>query len=274
MTYQMVVLDLDGTVVNESGLVSQRTRSAVRAARNAGVLVVVATGRRLYHALPVLRQLGVDGPSVFCNGAVAVDLTTWRTLLYSPMRAAGTAAAAHWLRAGLAPLVCRHSLKGPDLLYQTPSPIRPAWLSLDDTSGHLARVDALPTESDGALKLMALDHLDVLRAVAISSGLPGRMMLTECADGTGLLEMWREDVSKATAVRELAERAGIGRRDIIAFGDNSNDVELLAYAGMGVAVGNATPEAKAAARAVCGPCAEDGVAEVLESVVRSLRAAI
>lgn len=271
MSYKLVVLDLDGTALRSDGQVSPRTRTAVRAARNAGLLVIAATGRRLRHALPATHSLGLDCPGIFCNGALAVDLSNWRVLLYAPLRSVGSALVRRWQEAGLSPLVCRHSLHGPDLLYHTPSPVTPGWLLLDEGNGRLGWEADLAAAADGAVKLMAVDRLEWLRSEAAVSGLPVQSMLSTEADGSALLEVWREDISKATAVRELAQRAGIRRQEIVAFGDGYNDVELLAYAGLGVAMDNAVPEARAAARIVCGSNDTDGVAVMLESLVCSTR---
>lgn len=274
MSFKMVVLDLDGTVINSSGRISPRTRAAVRAARAAGLLVVVATGRRLRAALPYLHDLSVEGPTILCNGALAVDLSTWHTLIFNPLGAAGTAAVARWLRSGLAPLVCRHTLQGPDLLYQTPVAVATDWLAEHERAGHLGYTEDLRTAAAGALKLILPAREHTLRAVAAAGGLPGQMMTTIAPDGTGILELWREDVSKASALELIAGRTGIQRQEIVAFGDNINDVELLAYAGLGIAMGNAVPAARAAAREVCGTCDEDGVAATLEALIRPLRAVV
>lgn len=272
MGYKLVVLDLDGTVVKSDGSISPRTRAAVRAARAAGMLVLAATGRRLRVALPAVRELGLEGPGIFCNGALTVDLTNWRTLACQPLGAAGIAAAARWQRAGLAPLACQHVLRGPDLLYQVPVDRPPEWLQAAELAGELGYTDDVRASAAAAMKLMTIGRPAVLQAMADDGGLPGQVMLTEERDGSALLELWREGVNKAAALRTLAAAAGIDRREIVAFGDNTNDVEMLAYAGLGVAMGNAVPAARAAAQEICAPCAEDGVAAVLEALVRPLRA--
>ena len=65
MSYKLVVLDLDGTALRSDGQVSPRTRTAVRAARNAGLLVIAGAGRRLRHALPATHSLGLECPGFF-----------------------------------------------------------------------------------------------------------------------------------------------------------------------------------------------------------------
>lgn len=274
MGYKMVVLDLDGTVINSSGRISPRTRAAVRTAQEAGLLVLVATGRRLRSALPYVRELALEGPAVFCNGAATVDLATWRTLGCSPMGQAGSDAVAGLLGLGFSPLICRHDLKGPDMLVHAALQSPPAWLQDDASKGHLGYTDHPVAAGAEALKLMvALPQSAAQEAVAFG-GLPVQTMVSAGEGDHALLEVWHRAVSKAAAIHQLAGLAGINRRDIVAFGDNVNDVELLSYAGLGVAMGNAVPEALAAARVVTASCDEDGVASVLESLVEPMRVAI
>ncbi len=259
----MLVLDLDGTVVQQQGQVGRRTLAAVHAAQNAGLLLVVATGRRLRNALPYLRLLGADGPNIFCNGAVTVDLGSWRTMAYEPLGASGTETAAEWLSLGLNPLVCSYTLRGADVACAAPVTTGPEWLMRGVRYGEIAPVEDVAAIAGAGLKLMAVVPQPDLPA-ALSALAPGHCMTTVDEGGVTLLEFWRNDVSKAAAVHRLARAAGISRAEIIAFGDNTNDVELLEYAGLGVAMGNAVPEAVRAASFVTGGCADDGVADVLE----------
>ena len=80
----------------------------------------------------------------------------------------------------------------------------------------------------------------------------------------GLIEVVPLGISKATGVDELARPLGITAEDVVAFGDMPNDVPMLGWAGLGVAMGNAHPDAVAAADEVTAPNADDGVARVLE----------
>ena len=80
----------------------------------------------------------------------------------------------------------------------------------------------------------------------------------------GLIEVVPLGISKATGVEELARPLGITAEGVVAFGDMPNDVPMLAWAGLGVAMGNAHPDAVAAANEVTAPNTEDGVARVLE----------
>lgn len=271
MSRKMVVLDLDGTVINSQGRVSARTREAVQAARDAGHLVLVATGRRLRSALPFVRQLGIEGPSIFLNGALTVDLSTWRTLNLETLGETGAAAAADLMELGYAPLANRHALKGPDILYnQMPRRI-PAWLQNEGGRGTLGYVDDILQAAAVSLKLVTVAPEEELAHLTEAFNGPARAMATPYGNGDGELEIWRPDVSKATAVQRLSAQTGIDRRDVVAFGDHMNDLELLSWAGMGVAMGNAVPEALAAARLVTATCDEDGVAATLESLVSPLR---
>ncbi len=85
--------------------------------------------------------------------------------------------------------------------------------------------------------------------------------------GASFLEVGPAGVTKATGLERLCRRRGIEASDVVAFGDNINDVEMLAWAGLGVAMGNAAPEAKAAAHRVTASNDEDGIAQVIEQLL-------
>jgi len=104
---------------------------------------------------------------------------------------------------------------------------------------------------------MAADLVKHLEAEQISGDLT-------YSTNNGLLEVMPAGISKASGVAELAAMDGLGAGDVIAFGDMPNDIPMLAWAGHGVAMGNADPAAIAAADEVTAPNTEDGLARVLE----------
>ena len=84
--------------------------------------------------------------------------------------------------------------------------------------------------------------------------------------GEGTFELYPTAISKATGIQVVLDRLGLGREDAYAFGDGTNDLEMIAYCGCGVAMGNADDEVKAAANLVCPPVWEDGLAQVLRQL--------
>ena len=82
---KLVALDMDGTLLNKSGVLTERTKAAVRAAREQGIYVTVATGRMYPSALPIILELGIDAPCVFYNGAVIKNPITHEVLYEKPI---------------------------------------------------------------------------------------------------------------------------------------------------------------------------------------------
>jgi Cof subfamily protein (haloacid dehalogenase superfamily) len=135
-----------------------------------------------------------------------------------------------------------------------------AWLNPDNTEVSLEDVLSAP-----AVKLLIRKadarSSDMAAALAPHVGLQGDLTYST---NNGLIEVVPLGISKATGVDEVAAPLGIAAGDVVAFGDMPNDIPMLLWAGLGVAMGNAHPEAKAAADEVTTPNSDDGLARVLE----------
>jgi hydroxymethylpyrimidine pyrophosphatase-like HAD family hydrolase len=135
-----------------------------------------------------------------------------------------------------------------------------AWLNPDNTEVSIEDVLSAP-----AVKLLirkaGARSADMAAALAPHVGIEGDLTYST---NNGLIEVVPIGVSKATGVDQVARPLGITAEDVIAFGDMPNDIPMLLWAGLGVAMGNAHPEAKAAADEVTAPNSDDGLARVLE----------
>jgi hypothetical protein len=135
-----------------------------------------------------------------------------------------------------------------------------AWLNPDDTEVSLEDLLSAP-----AVKLLIRKtgsaSADMAAALARHVGIEGDITYST---NDGLIEVVPLGISKATGIDEIARPLGITAEDVVAFGDMPNDVPMLRWAGHGVAMGNAHPEALAAANEVTAPNTDDGLARVLE----------
>ena len=102
-------------------------------------------------------------------------------------------------------------------------------------------------------------------AIFIEQNMTGNMYLKVARDGLGMV--MHKDATKSKALAELARIWGVAQSEIIAFGDDLNDIDMLSYEGIGVAMGNALDEVKAVADCICDDCDYDGVAKWLEEKV-------
>ncbi|MBK7722079.1 MAG: HAD family hydrolase [Austwickia sp.] len=258
---RLVALDIDGTTVHHDGTLTTRTREAVAATAAAGHHVVIATGRSVLGALPVLADLGLQrGYAVCSNGAVTIALDpripdgyrVLRTETFDPgpvlhrLRAAwpGAQIAVEVLGRGFD--VC--SDFGPGEL-EGEIRIVDSWEEL--ASRPATRVTfRSPTGT-------AQDFVEMAQRL----GLHG---VNYAVGFTAWMDIAAEGVSKASALERVRSRLGIAKRRTLAVGDQRNDLEMLSWAACGVAMGNAPDEVKAVSDLVTGHVQQDGLATVLE----------
>ncbi len=254
MSSRLLALDIDGTLVDASEHIRGPVVAAVRRARDADVHVVLSTGRSLFGISRVLDLLGLkQGHCVASNGAV--------TFVYHPVEVTS----AETFDAGPAVRTVLEAV--PDALvavevvgrgYRTNRPF-PAgeitgemWIqSVDDlVSGPVTRVIIRDPSSS------AESFLDL----AAGLGLHG---INYFVGYTAWLDLAPKGVSKASALAIVAAELGVEVGDVLAIGDGRNDLEMLSWAGHGVAMGQAPDEVKAVADSVTGSWDDDGAADAI-----------
>ncbi|OBS00349.1 HAD family hydrolase [Mycobacterium gordonae] len=262
----LIGCDVDGTLLNDEEALSPRTRAAVHAAVAGGAHFVLATGRPPRWIRPVVEALGFAPMAVCANGAVIYDPEHDKVLSAQTLSVDTLAVLADIARqvipgAGLA--VERIGERAHDTA--TPQFISSpgyehAWLNPDNTEVSFDDLLSAPAIKLLIRKAGALSA-DMAAALAGHIGDEGDVTYST---NNGLLEILPRGISKASGLREVAEPLGIAESQVVAFGDMPNDVPMLLQAGLGVAIGNAHPEAVAAADEVTAPNSADGVAQVLE----------
>jgi Cof subfamily protein (haloacid dehalogenase superfamily) len=272
--YRLLSLDIDGTTLNSKGEITPRVRAAIARAQHAGMIVTLATGRSLRAALPVAEQLAISGPLILSNGALVLSPLTGDSFLHLPLDRTVAVRAARTLHE-LGLMVCANpsELSGPDLFHDR-APAAPEQAQVlrrepeyvrqvPDMAGFLTR--------NQVLKVMTVDRTAPVQMAAerLRQTLAGdfSVLVADEAPGYKLLEVAPAGVSKATGLQRLADLYGIDPGEIIAFGDNFNDLEMLRFAGMGVAMGNAPDAVKRTARMVTATNDEDGIAVFLEQQI-------
>lgn len=262
----LVASDVDGTLLGADERVSPRTRAAVAALHAAGVPFVLVTGRPPRWVPPVVDQLDHAPLAVCANGAVLYDTATDTVLsahlLEVPLLAEvagialdalpGAGLAAERVGSGSTDEATPTFVAGTGYVH--------AWLNPDHTQVGDHLVLAEP-----AVKLL-VRHTGMTSsamAAVLAPLLEGAVDLTFSTEA-GLVEMSAPGVTKASGLAEVARTLGIAAADVVAFGDMPNDVSMLGWAGLGVAMANAHPDALAVADEVTAHHERDGVAEVLE----------
>jgi HAD superfamily hydrolase (TIGR01484 family) len=247
---RLVALDVDGTVVDRDSVLPDPVRRAIRAAVDSGTTVVLATGRAWHSTEELVGLLGLPpGPTVCSNGAVIVrfpPLEIIKAVTFDPAEvirqvqyfAPGTLIAVEEIGRGFR--LNQHFPEG-DLTGE---------MIVEDVEQLSARpvtrvILRDPTRSDADFQALA-QHL-------------GLHEVTYFVGWSAWLDIAPEGVNKATALAEVCADLGVGSADVLAFGDGRNDIEMLRWAGRGVALGDAPAEVKDAADDVAPLFAEGGV---------------
>jgi len=268
---RLFATDLDGTLLRRDGTVSDRTRAALQAANDAGLVIAFVTGRPPRWLDAVVAETGHFGVAVGANGAVLYDLATEKILSAHVLAIDTVRVLTGELRATF-PAV-QFAFEYVDGFAAEPGYIHD-WEINPPTDRH-GRSVAPPVLGDlasialrPAVKLLAKDRDadadEFLRSA--ESLLAGRGSVTH-SSSFGLLEIAAPGVTKATGLAELAGRHGISADEVVAIGDMPNDVPMLLWAGTSYAVANAHPAAKDAADAIVGDNEDDAVAIVIESLL-------
>ncbi|MGC4900435.1 HAD family hydrolase [Micromonospora echinospora] len=257
---RLVATDLDGTIVGADRRTSGRTRRALSAVLAADAAVVLASGRTPRKMRGLAALTGVDGVAIGANGAVLYDLRTDRIVSLRLMEPPTLREVAARLAATL-PGVAFGVEYGEEFGHE------PHYRHARNRPDRSCRVAGYARLTDRpAVKLVAqlpvpVSDRQVAQALAVVGGLASLAY-----SSPGALEVAPAGVTKASALAELCAGWRVDARDVVAFGDMPNDIAMLAWAGLGVAVGNADPAVRAVADRVTGSVGEDGVAVVLEEL--------
>ena len=250
----MLVTDLDGTLLRDDKTISEKSIAALRRCREAGIRIVYATGRgdTMRGALKLPEDL-FDG-RVINNGAVAESFDdASAAVVYNSLIPYMT----------VRPFLAECSRRGLEAatqlkqMHYTNFNLPDEWM----LSESFKIVDFSKHDQDTE-KIYVVD-CDAEIAKSLGQYLTDEVYLYLSRDGFAMV-MHRE-ATKSKAVVALAEYWGIEQSEIVAFGDDMNDIDLLEYAGIGVAMGNALDEVKAAADCVCLSNEEDGIAKWIEA---------
>jgi len=262
----LIASDVDGTLLDPEERITARTRQAVTAAVEAGVHFVLATGRPPRWIPPVVEALGFAPMAVCANGAVVYDAANDRvvsaqTLSVEQLAELAEIATRVLPGAGLAAeRVGRSAHDSATPQFVSAPGYEHAWLNPDHTE--VSHGDLL---SSPAVKLLVrkvgTSSAEIARILTKHVGVLGDITYST---NDGLVEISPIGITKAVGVEQVARHLDIVAGDIVAFGYMPNDVPLLRWAGLGVAMGNAHPEAISAANEVTAPNSDDGLARVLE----------
>ncbi|WP_028464056.1 HAD family hydrolase [Nesterenkonia alba] len=261
----MLCLDVDGTIVNHDGYMSEAVQSAARAVVADGHTVVIATGRSLPATLPVIETFGIThGYAVCSNGGVTLRIDTSTEDGYE--------------------VIQRRVFDPSEALEALSERMPTARFAIETAAGHFLATERFEDQSFGLaaepVSFKELKQAEAVRLVMNSEdataqdfaravediGLHG---VTYAVGWSAWLDVAAAGVTKASSLEALRKELNVPMEATVAVGDGRNDIEMLQWAHRGVAMGQAVEEVKAAADEITATVADDGLVDILYSVLES-----
>ena len=247
--YKLIAIDMDGTLLKNDKTVSDRTKKTLKEAREKGVNVVIATGRPIDGVSRYLEELDMLGENDYVlsyNGGLVLKTKSRE-------------------------IISKIALTGADLYgLITPKNSKYTEVEANINNIKIGINDYSKIEDDHSIiKVMMIDEPEVLQKAV--DNLPKEVYekYTVVRSTPYFLEFLNKEVNKGTGVKLLADHLGVKQEEVMTFGDAENDLDMIVYAGMGVAMANGFEEVKEAANYITDSNEEDGVAKAIEKFVLS-----
>ncbi len=260
--YKLIVLDCDGTLLNSKKEISERTSAILQVLISKGVKVMIASARPFYRLKPLLKSLGTDTCDQYTisfNGGLITNNTGTETVFsgrFSVQQIREVVSIGESFGTNMF-LYARDAIfsnvndekyrkKNPDVSFNV---VNFSEFDFDNIEIYKVAYVNAPEET---LKLRAKLPSEMLMNYEISSSVPQ------------FVEIVPKGITKAGALKFVEQRLGVNSQDIIAFGDQDNDIAMIDYVGCGIAMGNSTETLKRRATFITTSNDEDGVAVALE----------
>jgi Cof subfamily protein (haloacid dehalogenase superfamily) len=256
---RLVATDLDGTLLDSSGAVSERTRTVLDRLDAAGVPLVVVTARPLRWMTELWPVVGRHGIGIVSNGAIVYDVAEGRVHELEGIEVEAGLALVAAIRAALPEAVFAFELES-GFAYE-PAYDEQHHIPEGSPSGTVEEV-LTATAVKVLVKAPGTDPVELREKVAEAVG----DAATPTWSTQGLVEISAAGVTKAAALARVCDRLGIAATEVVAFGDMPNDLALLEWAGTSYAVANADPSVLAVVDHVTASNDDDGVAEALAGI--------
>lgn len=268
--YKLIALDMDGTLLTSDKIITENTKNAIKAAENKGIKIVLASGRPLKGLTRYLEELDLFSGNDYVlsyNGGLVQNTRTEQIVskislsgadlkrIYEVSKKANINIHAFSAKNGLiTPKVSKYTQYEADMN------------GIDVTIKDFNTVD----DNEDIIKIMMVDEADILDPAIekLPKELYEKYSIFKSAPF--FLEFTNKEVDKGLGLKKLGEHLGIRQEEIIACGDAGNDLSMVKYAGLGVAMGNAIEEVKNAANFITASNDEDGIVNVIEKFILNI----
>lgn len=267
MAYKLIAMDLDGTLLNDQKVITEKTKAALMAAQNKGIRLALASARPspgLFRERDALDMQNFNGILMSYNGGRIVDAETGKVLFETSMDLQET----------------KQVLRQLEKLPVTPILDDGAKFYVTDKDGYKVDYECrnnnmICSEAGNLADFLTFAPIKILMSVQpeelpivqkqIAAFLPESLTVVQTA--AFYLEIIPKVINKGQGIRDICKVLGMEPAEVIAFGDAENDIPMLRTAGMGVAMGNAQETVKAAADMVTLSNNDDGIAAALEKLL-------
>lgn len=266
--YRLVVLDVDGTLLDSQHQLPERVSAMIRATQQHGIAVALATGKMLVAVRPLIDEMNLRGPQITLNGAALVRAETGEPLVYTPLRPEDRQFVIETVRSVAPDVLITHFALDRIFLDQPGHPLLPILLSYGEKDP-LSVSSLLTDDVPPAAKILLVgtrDQLAYIRHVVTPILSPRVNITTTSPD---FLEFFDPGAGKGHGLAALLAELRVPHDAVITIGDGENDIPMFAQAGLAVAMGNATAAVQEAASIVIGSNDDAGVAAFLEELLRA-----
>ena len=263
MKYKLIACDMDGTLLNSKLAITVDTLFAIKKAMANGVKFTISTGRPLLGIKKYVDIVGIDTPVITYNGAMVVDPLTEEVLFKKDLL---TSDAKKILELGTERNVLM-IIWSNGKLYSNRQDER-----LENYRKLSGAVPTILTSYEevleqGISKILWINDADIIQTYIKELAPISFESVTYVTSQPIFLELFNKEVSKGVALDFIAKKYGILQEEVVAFGDGLNDYEMIEYAGMGVAMGNAHPKIKEIANYITATNDEDGIADAIYELI-------
>jgi Cof subfamily protein (haloacid dehalogenase superfamily) len=269
--YDLVAIDVDGTLVNSENHLTEATKAAVQEVMSKNIGVTLVSGRARLTMAPFLAELGITLPFISSSGAHIIDPVSNKTLYYSAMPTEALSVIVEHARAVPVPIIFQESdrifYEGSQELLQYLSDTYKIDITVaEDVKANFIQVDdILQVHAEPTKVYMCHDPAIVQGIEAKLNQYHFPIYMTYSAPP--YLEITSSNATKGEAIQWLAKHLHIPLERILAIGDSRNDLSMFEVVGKRVAMGNAEPEVRAAADLIAPSNDENGVAWTLHNIV-------
>ena len=264
MSIKLVAIDLDDTLLDSGLQIAPECAQAIQAVRDQGILVNLATCRMHRSALPYARQLSMDLPLITYQGALVKSAFSSEVIYYKPLPHKPAGEIIEFFKERN--LHC-HAYSDDDLFMEELTPEGRYYEGLAGIKAVLVDDLAETVRQHDAMKIMAIikDQAFLLSLYEELTAQYPELHITRSKPI--FLELMDGEANKGLALQVVAKHYGVRQEDVLAIGDSYNDLDMIPWAGVGVAMANARPELKDVADYITSSNDEHGVAEALRRYV-------